>query len=86
MLEDRVFGIEQTLGILDRDVDVDPVLGRAVVKLVDAVGEEPLVDQVETVLGRLDELIDILNAEMLAIAGMSWVRDWSHRVSFLPLN
>ena len=46
MLEDVVLGIQQTFGGLHIDVDVDPVLCGAVVKFLNAVGEEPFMDEI----------------------------------------
>jgi hypothetical protein len=46
MLEDVVLGIQQTFGGLDVDVDVDPVLCRAVVEFRNAVREEPFVNEI----------------------------------------
>ena len=76
MLEDRVLGIKEAFGIFYGDVDIDPVFGGAVVKLVHAIGDQPLMDEVQAFLRWLDQLVNLLLAEMLAIALMVWVGDW----------
>jgi hypothetical protein len=56
----------------------DPVLSRAVAKVisVDASLTKPLVYQIKGVRTRLDEFVDLIGTQMLAIASMVRVRNF----------
>jgi hypothetical protein len=58
----RVLGRKQFLGVLDADLDVDPVFRRTVVELVDAIGEQPLMNEVQSLVLGLDKSIDFVVA------------------------
>jgi hypothetical protein len=72
-----VLGVEQALDHLNWKMYDDPVLGGAVAKVigVDTSLAEPLVDQVVCLRARLDELIDLVGAEVVTIASMVRVGD-----------
>jgi hypothetical protein len=70
---DWVFSRKQVLRVLYTDSDVDPVLRRAVVEVVHAIGHQPFVNKVQCLVLRLDKSIYFLVAEMLAIADVVWV-------------
>jgi hypothetical protein len=70
VLEGVVLGVEEALGGADGQGHRDPVTGSAVGRGRDAVLLKPLEDEVEGLLGGLQELIDVVVAKMLAVVGM----------------
>jgi hypothetical protein len=79
MLEDVVFGVQQTLGGSDIHIDVNPIHSGAIGDVNDAIGLQPLVDEIQSIVRWLDELVDFLVGKMLggcqyatSKAGESW--------------
>ena len=70
MLVVVVLGVEELLDFLNGKMDDNPVLGRAIVHVldVDAVLLEPLMNKVVSLRSRRDQLIDLLGAEVLTVA------------------
>lgn len=50
LLKDGVLGVKETLGRADGDVDDDPILGRRVVRFIDAIGQKQFMEEVEALL------------------------------------
>ena len=75
VLVNRVFGVQQALSRPNVNVNIDPILGRAVVELTDAIGQKPLVNKIESFLRWGDEIVHFLDCEMLAISRVVGVGD-----------
>ena len=77
MLIDGVFGVEQALDAADRERDLDPVFCGGVLEFsaIDSIVEEPLVHQLQSFVGGLDELIHFRFREVLAVTVVGWVRN-----------
>lgn len=77
MLKDRVLGIKEALGLADGQGHLDPVLCGAVGQRsrLDAVIEEPVVDEAEGIIIGLDQLVNLDLSQVLTISGMRGVRD-----------
>ena len=56
---------QQTFGSHYIDIDSDPILGRVVCDMDDAVGLEPLVNKIKRLVSWLDKLINFLVSQML---------------------
>jgi hypothetical protein len=65
MLKDIVLCIQQTFGRLDINIDIDPVLCRAIVKLSNTIGEQPFMDKIQSFIRWLDKFVDFLDGQML---------------------
>jgi hypothetical protein len=75
VLEAVVLSVQEGLNGAHGKRDCDPVFGGAVGGRNDVVGLQPLEDKGECLVGRLDEVVDIILTKMLAIAGVVGVRD-----------
>ena len=76
MLIGRILRIKKLFYLLDRECNNDPILGLAIPKLIsfDSIVGKPLVDKVNTLIMRFNELIDVLNRKVLAISRVIGVR------------
>lgn len=69
-----VLGIQKVLYEFHWEADNDPILSGAVAQIFNAVLAKPLVDKIAGFLGRLDELIDRLRAEVFTVSLMLGIR------------
>lgn len=60
MAVDGILCIQQGLGRAHIDVNINPVLGRAVAHLTHAIAEQPLVSKVKSLIGWFYEVIDLI--------------------------
>jgi hypothetical protein len=72
---DGVLSRKKVFRLLNADLDVDPIFGRAVFELVDAIGHQPFVHKVQCLVFGLDESIHFVMAEMLAVARVVGIGD-----------
>jgi hypothetical protein len=69
-----IFSIQQTLCKLDWEMNCDPVLGGVIVDVLNTTLTQPIPDQSAGLLGRLDELVDLVSTEMVPVFGVIRVR------------
>ena len=74
-----VLGVNELLNLLNGQVDNDPILGSAVAQVLElnAVLLEPVVHKVVRLRCRPNKLIDFLGAQVLTVASMVRVGDYS---------
>jgi hypothetical protein len=72
---DGVLGRKKVFCLLDANLNVDPIFGRAVIELVDAIGHQPFVHKVQCLVFGLNESIHFLKAEVLAVTRVIGIGD-----------
>lgn len=76
MLVVVVLGVEKLLHKVQGQVHGDPIFGCVVAVAVNTGVTQPLLDLVASLLGRSDELVDLVGAQVGSIALVIRVRDW----------
>jgi hypothetical protein len=73
MLEDRVFGIEETFHFTDREDDFDPIFSRAVaqIRCFNPGIPQPIVNKFQCLVGGFHKLVDLIVSQMLATYDVS---------------
>lgn len=77
VLVDRVLGIQQPLHRTNRQGKLDEIFRRGVVKLrsLDAIVDQPLMHEVQSIASGLDQLVYLVRRQVLTVAGVSRIRD-----------